>query len=269
MLLGINGGGCGNKGVALHLHCSLKYGVQFLQAPLNLKGKNMKKLIAFILFCCLICASTCEAQLFGRRSNTYETTPYGYNYKGKQYILGVDGPVSATCPCPMCQQLRAALAARQPVDDYIVKPKEQDVYTQDIATPEDAIIEMLNILNPEHGSVLLDPGCGDARILIYGANSFNTRGIGLEINKETYENAVREVEKNGLSKRINLYNVDSTTKSFVNADNVALFLFPSLIAELTPKFLELKSGAKVISYQHTIPLPGVKKIDDFYIWTKE
>jgi len=244
----------------------------------------INKTLSLLLLLFILPASISEAQLFRRSSggSSYGETDYGYNYRGKKYVLGVDGPVSATCPCPMCQKLRAALAAQpmaqvtQQIQHIAYQPQDtrieyvtKDVYTEDIATPQEAIEKMLAILNPEHNSVLLDPGCGDARILIYGANHFNTRGIGLEINKSTYEKAIKEVEEEGMSKRINLFNVDSTTQSFVNADNVALFLFPSLIEKLAPKFLQLKSGAKVISYQHTIPLPGVEKVGDFYIWIKE
>lgn len=231
--------------------------------------------------------STAEAQLFKRlgvSSASYGQTEYGYNYRGKKYVRGVDLPDNPNCPCPMCVDLVSAYMVTHPnyrplslkhlwptANNEPSTFVEENASVKLVGTPQPIVEDIVKIfeIDPKKDFVLLDPGCGDARILIEAAKKYNARGIGIEINPETYMIARENIRKAGLEDKITLVNGDSRDYEFSNADGVVMFLFPDLIEDLTEKFDKLKSGVKVVSYSHDIPLDGTVILEDFYVWTKE
>lgn len=222
------------------------------------------KLILLIVFCCL-CVGDTQAQLF-RRSRGYSTTENGYYYKGREYIRGRDLPDNPRCPCPMCRDLVAAYNAAK----KNTKIKETSASTSLIGTPHDIVPKLVDVFMINSSDfVLLDPGCGDARILIDAVKRFDCRAVGIEINTETYKIALEQVKRAGLEDKITIRNGDSRDYSFKNVDGIVMFLFPDLISELANKFDELKPGTKVVSYSHDIPLENTIQCEDIYVWTKE
>lgn len=218
---------------------------------------------------------TSDAQIF-RRSSGYQTTANGYIYKGKEYIRGRDLPDNPNCPCPMCRDLVSAYyAARQQAEGLTVVESVADssASTKLIGTPLEAIPKMVQIFeqdfkkNPDFR--LCDPGCGDARLLIYAVHKYGVRGVGIEINPETYRIAKQKVKEAGLEDRIEIKLGDSRDFKYDKVDGVVMFLFQDLISDLTNKFSTLKSGVKVVSYSHDIPLDGTLKWEDYYVWTKQ
>lgn len=228
----------------------------------------MKFLILALLLA--ISTSDLQAQIFKRTSGSgYTTTSNGYYYRGKEYVRGRDLPDNPKCPCPMCVDLvQAYYAARQPKTVQAEPPKES-ASTKLIGTPQDSVSKVVDVFQiKDKDFVLLDPGCGDARILIDAVERYGCRGVGIEINTDTYNVALAEVRKAGLQDRIVIHNGDSRDYDFSPADGVVMFLFPDLISDLTKKFDVLKSGAKVVSYSHEIPLEGTLQCEDCYVWTK-
>lgn len=236
--------------------------------------------IAFIsvLFSLLgvgLVTTDCEAQ-FLRRGSGYTQTANGYIYKGKEYIRGRDLPPNPNCPCPMCRDLVSAYyAARQQVQGLTVIPfvEGSSASTALIPTPDEAVPDMMKTFedqfkkNPDFR--LCDPGCGDAKLLIYAVQKYGIRGVGIEINPTTYNLAKQRVREAGLEDRIEIKLGDSRNFTYDKIDGMVMFLFPELISDLTKKFGMLKSGVRVVSYSHEIPLPGTLKWDDYYVWTKK
>ena len=151
------------------------------------------------------------------------------------------------------------------------EPVIESASTKLIGTPPEKVSELVDVFQIEKGSdfVLLDPGCGDARILIDAAKRYGIKCIGIEINKQTYETALQNVKNEGLSHLIRIYNEDSRNYPFKDVDGVVMFLFPDLINDLMKKFDQLKPGVRVASYSHDIPLKDTVICGDIYVWTKK
>lgn len=222
-----------------------------------------------LLLCSFLWVTESQGQLLKRGVSRggYTVTENGYLWYGKEYIRGRDLPANPDCGCPMCRDLVSAFyAARQ-----TKKPVAENAVTKLIGTPHEDIEGLVDVFQIEKGSdfVLLDPGCGDARILIYAVKKYGCRAIGIEINEDTYKIALLKVKEAGLEHRIKIYNGDSRKYSWEKADGVVMFLFPELISDLTKSFRELQYGTKVVSYSHDIPLEGTVKCQNIYVWRKD
>lgn len=224
--------------------------------------------IALICLCSLIWATDVQGQLF-RRSSGYTTTQNGYYYRGREYVRGRDLPPNPNCPCPMCRDLvNAYYAARS--NQTITRQPVESASTKLVGTPHDQIEKIVKVFQIKDSSfVLLDPGCGDARLLIHACKTYGCRGVGIEINPETYRIAQQKVKEAGLEDRIALYNGDSRDYSWRHADGVVMFLFPELIQDLTKNFADLKQGVKVVSWSHEIPMKGTVQCEDIFVWRKD
>lgn len=237
------------------------------------KDRKMSTIKALLLIVCLSSLQTVDAQWL-RRGNAYSQTENGYRYKGKEYVRGRDLPDNMNCPCPMCRDLVNAYRVAHTTGVVSAKPSvltAESASIKLIGTPHEHIAKLVEVfqINPDKDFTLLDPGCGDARILIYAAKKFNANGIGIEINPETYRLAVKNVKLAGLENKITIYFGDSRDFSFKLADGVVMFLFPDLISDLTKNFSELKSGTRVVSFSHEIPMNGCVQCEDIFVWEKE
>lgn len=207
----------------------------------------------------------------------WKTVNGGYWFRGKFYQIGVDGPVSSTCQCEMCKVLRAGLAKdwlsgqtkATTIENYPTELRAK-ADTALIPTPLDAVGAMLSLLDLKPGEVLVDPGCGDGRLLTEAVKRYGVRAVGIEINPDTVKVARKRVagESEKTRSRVDVIEGDSRKFSFKDADAIALFLFPELIKELEPKFLEMPVGARVVSRAHAISGSTKKTIggETFYVW---
>jgi len=234
-----------------------------------------RSLIVFLLLLCGLFFVTTESH--GGGGGGYSMTSRGYLWYGKEYVRGRDLPDNPNCRCPMCQDLRASYYTAQAQRAKAKKRKVayeaeiENAVTKLIGTPHKDIPALVKVFQIKKGSnfVLLDPGCGDARILIHAVKEYGCRAIGIEINEDTYKIALAKVKQAGLGHRIKIYHGDSRKYSWEKADGVVMFLFPELISDLTSSFRVLQSGTKVVSYSHDIPLKGTVKCENIYVWRKK
>ena len=216
--------------------------------------------MCLLLIVVLLPTSPSNAQLFNRTSG-YTKTDTGYIYKGKEYIYGVHRGIPG-CSCPMCRDLNAAFARGLSPTQIV-----EETHSLPTSMPAEAIKMAFTILSPKPNEVVLDPGCGLGVPLFHAVSEYQARGVGIEINPTTYQQAKDHLAP--FSDKIALYQGDCRTYSFQHADYVVLYLFPSLIKDLAPKFLSLKPGTKVLSYMHPLSFPSRKiTVDEhtFYLW---
>jgi hypothetical protein len=134
-----------------------------------------------------------------------------------------DGTIKNTCPVCKGTGKKPAAAAN---------PDTQ-------STPWHAVGIMLNALAPKPNEVLLDPGCGNASLLIEACKYFGTeKAIGIEIDPEIAELARQNVEAAGFSDQIEIITGDST-KLNVKADIGIAYMWPEVLADLKPKIEKL------------------------------
>jgi len=98
------------------------------------------------------------------------------------------------------------------------------------------------------GDLVYDLGCGDGRILIYGAQHHGIRGRGVELAACPYLFAVVKVWLKGLRGRVKIIYGSFFKTDLREADVVVTYLLPRAMQKLKPKFeKELKKGAKVVA----------------------
>jgi len=130
---------------------------------------------------------------------------------------------------------------------------------------------MLSLVDPTPGDILYDLGSGDGRILITASQEYGTPGIGIEINPETADLSRIRLKEAGVD-NVTIATGNATDFDISYATIVTMYLYPPVIKSLIPNLEGLKSGTRVVSFSHPIPLAGTRKItvDDetFYLWIK-
>ncbi len=111
-----------------------------------------------------------------------------------------------------------------------------------------AVKEMLDVFELKDENVLYDLGCGDGRVLFKAGNIYpNVEFVGIERAPFPYLLAKMRgmlYKNNNVSIRYGNF----FTQDISKATHVFVYLFPSLLDELLPKFKrELKSGVKIFS----------------------
>lgn len=110
--------------------------------------------------------------------------------------------------------------------------------------------------------LIYDLGSGDGTALITAAKEFGAKGIGIEIDPLRYWISKVRIQRNGLSKKIQVLRKNFFKQNIRDADVVFVYLVPKTLEKLLPKFKEeLKSGTRIVSFVYEINLP-LKKYDE-------
>ena len=109
----------------------------------------------------------------------------------------------------------------------------------------------LQMLNLKPGQLLLEPGCGDARMLIAAAKK-GINGIGYELNPIIY--VIAKVVTWRYRRMIKIKFGNFWTKNWPKANGIYVFILPKFMAELDKKIIQSKlTNVKVVSYAFEIP----------------
>jgi hypothetical protein len=161
-------------------------------------------------------------------------------------------PVCNNPNCKMCNSIRAQLATPTCTGPNcslslsevrvagVVKPLTH--VTELVPTPEEVLstaVELLE-LNPE--SILIEPGCGDGRLLSKASKV--CRSIGIELNPDSADKA-RTNAPDAIVVR-----GDALIYHYESATHLYMYLYPDLMDKIIPK---LKKGTRIVSYMHTTP----------------
>jgi SAM-dependent methyltransferase len=118
-----------------------------------------------------------------------------------------------------------------------------------VSTPDDVVMEMINMAGVNKDDVVYDLGCGDGRIVITAVKEMGCRGVGIDIDpiriKESRENAVEA----GVSDRVEFILSDLFEADISQATVVTLYLLSKVNLRLRPKlYQELSPGTRVVSH---------------------
>lgn len=138
------------------------------------------------------------------------------------------------------------------------RPSAADVQ----ATPADQVATVLARLKLTPEDVLVDYGCGDARVLIAAVRAYGCRGVGVEIDPDQFRAAQLAVEAAGVSDRVELRLGDAVTAD-IKATAGFCYLWPDTLEQLAPKLTQLKRFA---SYQHAVPGLEMTRRGDAWYW---
>jgi predicted RNA methylase len=69
-------------------------------------------------------------------------------------------------------------------------------------TPDDVVVEMLQLARVNQDDLVYDLGCGDARFVITAAKSFGARGVGVDIDPDRIRESEENARKAGVADRV-------------------------------------------------------------------
>ena len=111
----------------------------------------------------------------------------------------------------------------------------------------DAMVEkMLDHAKVTPQDFVMDLGSGDGRTIIAAARR-GARGLGVEYNPELVEYSKRQAAAKGVGDKAMFAQGDMYAADISKATVLALFLLPTNIEKLVPKFLELPPGTRIVA----------------------
>lgn len=137
-----------------------------------------------------------------------------------------------------------------------------------VASPPEVVNTMLELARIKKDDVLFDLGCGDGRIIIEVAQRFGAKAVGVELDRDRYEECLRRIRESNLD-RVNVIHGNLLDVDLRSADIVTLYLLTSSNEVVRPKLeRELRKGSRVVSHDFPISkwTPSeVKKIKEHWL----
>lgn len=151
---------------------------------------------------------------------------------------------SALALVVVCLATIAVAAQRsEPFTPEIGQPGKDVVW---VPTPEPLVEKMLDLAKVGASDFVIDLGSGDGRNVI-GAARRGARALGVEYNPDMVELSRRKAADAGVATRATFERGDMFQADISRATVMALFLLPSNLLQLRPKFLALAPGSRIVS----------------------
>src|SRR5918993_3122875 len=112
-------------------------------------------------------------------------------------------------------------------------------------TPAAVVEKMLDMAKITPQDFVMDLGSGDGRNIIAAAKR-GANGLGVEFNPDMVELSRRQAAAAGVADRAKFVEGDMYAADISKATVLALFLLPHNLTKLTPKFLALKPGSRIV-----------------------
>jgi SAM-dependent methyltransferase len=122
-----------------------------------------------------------------------------------------------------------------------------------VPTDEALVEKMLDLAEVTPQDFVVDLGSGDGRNVIAAARR-GARAMGVEYNPQMVELSRRNAERAGVSDKATFVEGDMYEADISRATVLALFLLPTNLEKLTPKFLHLEPGTRIVD--NTFAIPG-------------
>lgn len=121
-----------------------------------------------------------------------------------------------------------------------------------VPTSMKTVHKMLRIAKVKPDELIYDLGCGDGRVIITAARSYQARAVGIELDPFRFLWCQLMITVLGLRKRVKVVYGDFFKADLSDADVVICFLLPDAIQKLEGKLLrELRPGTRVVSNTFT------------------
>ncbi len=115
-----------------------------------------------------------------------------------------------------------------------------------VPTPQELVEKMLDMAQVTPQDLVIDLGSGDGRNVIAAAKR-GARAIGFEYNPDMVALSRRRAKEAGVSDRATFVEGDMFEADISKATVLALFLLPSNLDKLAPKFLALRPGTRIVN----------------------
>ena len=115
-----------------------------------------------------------------------------------------------------------------------------------VPTPAELVEKMLDMAKVTPQDVVIDLGSGDGRNVIAAAKR-GARAYGFEFNPDMVALSRQKAQEAGVAERATFIEGDMFEADISKATVLALFLLPSNLDKLAPKFLSLKPGTRIVN----------------------
>ena len=144
-----------------------------------------------------------------------------------------------------CSSLGAATATAQ-TTTYEPTPGQAGKDVVWVPTPQELVEKMLDMAKVTPQDIVIDLGSGDGRNVIAAAKR-GARAYGFEFNPEMVALSRRRAQEAGVADRATFIEGDMYEADISKATVLALFLLPSNLDKLAPKFLALRPGTRMVN----------------------
>ena len=152
----------------------------------------------------------------------------------------------------LCLCYSASLAfAQNPPASYQPRPGQPGKDVVWIPSPSAMVDKMLDMARVTQSDFVIDLGSGDGRNVIAAARR-GARALGVEYNPDLVELSRRAAAAAGVADKAGFVQGDMFAADISQASVLVLFLIPSNLEKLTPKFLALKPGTRIVSNTYEI-----------------
>jgi precorrin-6B methylase 2 len=144
--------------------------------------------------------------------------------------------------------VNAAVLAQQKPAGQPYKPTVGQEGKDAVWVPTSAAMveKMLDMAKVTPKDFLMDLGSGDGR-MIFAAARRGVPALGVEYNQDLVELSKQEAIKQGIADKAMFAQGDMFAADISKATVLALFLLPSNIEKLAPKFLNLRPGSRIVA----------------------
>ncbi len=132
---------------------------------------------------------------------------------------------------------------QKPYEPRVGQPGRDAVW---VPTTEAMVEKMLDHAKVTPQDFVMDLGSGDGRMIIAAAKR-GARGLGVEFTPELVEFSKKRAAEAGVADKAQFVQGDMYEADISKATVLALFLLPSNIEKLVPKFLELPPGSRIVA----------------------
>ena len=141
--------------------------------------------------------------------------------------------------------LGASIAAAQ-TPTYEPTPGQAGKDVVWVPTPPELVEKMLDMAKVTPQDIVIDLGSGDGRNVIAAAKR-GARAYGFEFNPDMVALSRRKAQEAGVADRATFIEGDMFEADISKATVLALFLLPSNLDKLAPKFLTLRPGTRMVN----------------------
>lgn len=149
-------------------------------------------------------------------------------------------------------------ASAQSAPDYKPKVGQAGKDVVWVPSPPEMVERMLDLAKVTTQDLVVDLGSGDGRNVIAAAKR-GARGLGVEYNPDLVELSKRTAATEGVGDRATFIQGDMYEADISEATVLALFLLPENLRKLTPKFLDLKPGTRIVA--NTFGISGWESVE--------
>ena len=115
-----------------------------------------------------------------------------------------------------------------------------------VPTPSELVEKMLDMAQVTPQDIVIDLGSGDGRNVIAAAKR-GARAYGFEFNPDMVALSRRKAQEAGVADKATFIEGDMFEADISKATVLALFLLPSNLDKLAPKFLALRPGTRIVN----------------------